>query len=239
MEPCRRSTKKTSSAFGTAKRRPRRSSRIPASGWRSGSSRLRRGGSCAYYGLPALTAVFPGRGSERTRCRGCWAGARVWRRPGAPAWVWPAPALRRSGCPPAPPEAGGEHTSVQGRQRRSYGVQNNSQLLMRSVQSCLGKKNVFDLRSCFSLDIFITDPKALKHCEKIRCCLCLRAFQECSSMQLARCLVNNCAQELKEGLLRRLTGAELLGFFNLLGFWGLLAATGAENMRANVLMGMK
>lgn len=47
--------------------------------------------------------------------------------------------------------------------------------------------------------------------------------------------MNNSAQEVKVGLMRRLTGAELLGFFNLLGFSGLFAATGAENMMGNVL----
>lgn len=51
--------------------------------------------------------------------------------------------------------------------------------------------------------------------------------------------MNNSAQEVKVGVMRRLTGAELLGFFNLLGFSGLFAATGAENMMGNVLMDLK
>lgn len=58
-------------------------------------------------------------------------------------------------------------------------------------------------------------------------------------IHLARCWMNNSSREVKVGLLGRLTGAELLGFFDLLGFWGLFAATGAENMMGNVLTDLK
>lgn len=55
-----------------------------------------------------FTAASPGRGSERTQCPGWRAWAPAWTRPGAPAAVAPAPALRTSESRPGAETGGGD-----------------------------------------------------------------------------------------------------------------------------------